>query len=118
MAADIATLQTTIWQHRDALVVTSTVWWMLLPIWVMAVRLGLREGCALLRITYLIPIWGYHQGRLVFARTAVGYQLRLRVCQPLGGLVTRLGHHGWWLARFSGWLIRHRMVARRARGGV
>ena len=110
MAADIATLQATIWQHRDLVVIASTSFWMLVPIWVLAIRLGLREGRALLRITYLVPLWCYHQGRLVFARTAICPRLRYGVIQPLWGLVTRLGHHGWWLIRFGVWSIRRTLV--------
>lgn len=116
IAPSVVQVQLLIWLHRDALVVTSTVFWMLLPIWVLAIRLGLREGRALMWIGYLVPFWCYHQGRLVVARAAVGYQLRLKVRQPLWGLATRWSHHGWWSARFSIWLIRRTLGCHR--GGV
>ncbi|NJO82854.1 MAG: hypothetical protein HC828_08565 [Blastochloris sp.] len=110
MAADIASFQVGIWQHRDALVITSTMFWMLLPVWVMAIRLGLREGRALVRIGYLLPIWVYQQGRYVLARAAVGYHLHCGFIQPLWGYVTRWSHHGWWLLRFGAWSLRRTLV--------
>lgn len=116
MAADITNFQVGIWQHRDLLLLGSVVWWMVLPFWLLVIRLGLREGRALMWIGYLVPFWCYHRGRLVVARAAVGYQLRLKVRQPLWGLVTRWSHHGWWSARFSIWLIRRTLGCHR--GGV
>lgn len=115
IAADIAGFQVRIWHHRDALVVTSTLFWMLVPVWAMVIRLGLREGRALMWIGYLLPIWGYQQGRYVLARAAVVYHLRYGVIQPLWGRMTRWGHHGWWFLRFSGWMARRMWCYRGAR---
>ncbi|NJO82439.1 MAG: hypothetical protein HC828_06185 [Blastochloris sp.] len=110
VAVEVAHMQFLIWQHRDVLVVMSTLFWMLLPVWGMVIRLGLREGRALVRIGYLIPIWGYQQGRSVLARAAVCYHLRCGVIRPLWGRVTRWVHHGWWFIRFGAWATRRTLV--------